>query len=117
MQRKTSAWIFQRVNSLGEFGQTCLSPSFATLASLAVQLFFQVETFSIPATARQLGRIRGGAVVSATDGPSSSIRSAPAAAWMMLASRARIGKVIMASASMPGAFPPVMMIVEVNGKA
>jgi len=78
MQRKTSAWIFQRVNSLGEFGQTCLSPSFATPASLAVQLFFQVETFSIPATARQLGRTGGSAVVSVTDGPSSPILSAPA---------------------------------------
>jgi hypothetical protein len=78
MQRKTSAWIFQRLNSLSEFGQTCLSPSFATLASLAVQLFFQVETFSIPATARQLGRTGDSAVVSVTHCPSTPILSAPA---------------------------------------
>ena len=36
MQRKTSAWIYQRLNPLGMFGQTCLPPSFASLASLAV---------------------------------------------------------------------------------
>jgi hypothetical protein len=35
-QRKTSAWIYQRLNPLGVVDQTGLSPSFASLVSLAV---------------------------------------------------------------------------------
>ena len=35
-QRKISAWIYQRLKLLGDFGQACLTPSFASLVSLAV---------------------------------------------------------------------------------
>jgi hypothetical protein len=33
---------------MGKFGQTCLSPSFASLASLAVKLFFLGSFLQLP---------------------------------------------------------------------